>query len=268
MTPALPAWDALPAEEIWAAPVADSRSPLSQIVVRADAPMGIDATIAQRFGLVGAAGDGWDAQLGVTAALFLGFQSDGQLIFDFQTFDGWFALPLDVRSGAWSARLEWAHVSAHYGDGVRDDSARPGNFDPWSREYARLHVARELGPARVYASARAVVHATPPVDPFGLGVGAEVHAPWRLSPYAAVDLQVAQESAWAPALSAQAGAGLAVGGHRLRLAVAGRTGPEDTGKLQPGDERWIGLLFGFDAGRSAPVGPDGADGMGGGTQTR
>lgn len=244
-----PAWDVLPDGLAWHAPLADSRSPLSRIVVRADDPVVIDATLAQTFPLVAARTDTVEARLSVGAALFLGFENDGPLIFDFQTFDGWFALPLDVRAGPWSARLEWAHVSAHYGDGVRDDSARPGNFDPWSREYWRLHGARTVGPARVYASVSAVTHAEPATEPFGCGVGAEVAARGELAPYAAVDLQVAQEHAWAPAIEGQAGGWWTTGPYRLRLAVAGRTGPEDTGKLQPGEERWIGLLFGFDVTR-------------------
>lgn len=253
VTPALD-WQLLPEGVAWEAPLADSRSPLSRIVVRAEDPVGIDAAIAQTFPLAGAAGDGWEARASVSAALFMGFQNDGPLIFDFQTFDGWFALPVDVAVGAWSARLEWAHVSAHYGDGVRDDARRPGNFDPWSREYARLAVARTLGPARLYASARAVVHATPEVAPFGAGVGGEVAGPWRVAPYAAVDLQVSQESGWAPAVEAQAGAWWETGPHRLRLALVARTGPEDTGKLQPADERWVGMLFGFDLGPGSGVG--------------
>jgi hypothetical protein len=207
---------------------------------------GIDATLALPVPLVEVDAGAWRAQVGLSAALFLGFQPDGDLTFDFETFDGWFSLPIDVANGPWSARLEWSHLSAHYGDGVRDDSVRPGNFDPYSREYARLWGARTIGPARVYASGWALLHTLPEAAPFGVSAGAEIAGPWTLAPYAALDVESAQESAWEPAVAGQIGARLVAKTHRLRLGVAGRTGPEDTGKLKPGEERWLGVVLSYD----------------------
>jgi hypothetical protein len=241
-----PAWSALPPAPIWSDAVADTRAPRSSITLHVLGDGGIDATLALPVPLVELHTGEWRAQVGLAAALFLGFEGDGPLTFDFETFDGWFALPIDVASGPWSARLEWAHLSAHYGDGVRDDAVRPDNFDSYSREYVRLHGARTIGPARVYGSAWALLHELPVAAPFGFSAGAEVEGPWRLAPYAAVDLHVAQEDAWEPAFAGQVGARLVAKTHRLRLGVAGRTGPEDTGKRKPADERWLGIVLAYD----------------------
>jgi hypothetical protein len=236
-------WQALPAESAWESPLADTRSLRSGVLARTG---GIDASIAQSVAFVEARGEGWRAQVGLGAGLFLGFVADGELVFDFETFDGHFLLPVDVAAGPWSARLEWGHASAHYGDGVRDNSDRPGNFDPWSREWVALRGARAIGPARVYLAGKALVHALPEAAPFAVQGGAEATGPWDVAPYAAVDVLVAQEDAWAPAIAGQAGVALSAGPHRLRVAAWARTGPEDTGKLKPSTERWVGGMVGFD----------------------
>ncbi|MDP2308310.1 MAG: DUF1207 domain-containing protein [Pseudomonadota bacterium] len=237
---------ALPAQPVWADAVADTRAPRSALTVRVAGAPAIDATLALPVPLVELVRGDVHVQVGLATALFLGFVGDGPLVFDFETFDGWFALPIDLAVGPWSARLEWAHLSAHYGDGVRDNAARPGNFDPYSREWARLWGARTLGPARVYASAWALLHALPASEPFGFSGGAEIEGPWPLAPYAAVDLRIAQEDAWSPAVSGQAGGRLVMGTHRLRLGASARVGPEDTGKLRPGEEAWVGVTLSYD----------------------
>jgi hypothetical protein len=74
-----------------------------------------------------------------------------------------------------------------------------------------------------------------------------------VAPFAAVDVQASSEFAWTPAVALQLGAAVRVGPRRLRVAMAGRTGPEDTGKLAGQDEAYLGLVFGFDAfGLGAP----------------
>ena len=239
-----PRWSALPSRPAFAPPLADTRSPYSVVVGHSD---GIDAAVAARFPLVELDAGAVRAQFGVSAGLFLGFQPDGPLVFDFETFDGLFLFPLDVQAGPWSARLTWAHLSAHYGDGVRDDGALPTNIGAYSREWAALTVVRQLGPARVYVGGRALLHVIPEEKPLAMQVGAEVEGPWRVSPYAAVDLQVTQEADGAPELCGQLGARLRTGAWRLRVAAAMRTGPDDTGKNRPAREQWVGVLFGFEA---------------------
>jgi hypothetical protein len=242
-------WVALPARAIYALPVADTRSPLSSLLLRSGDTGGlqIDGALAADFPIVEWRPEGWRFGAGLAAGAFLQFGAGGELTFDLTTFDGLFALPIDVARGIVYGRVQWVHVSAHYGDGVRKGDDRPTNLDAWSREYLQAQVAVRLGPARVYAGGRGVLHALPAVPPLGFQLGAEIRGPWHVAPYAAADLQIAAESAWAPALSGQAGMEVAVtAASRLRVALAARVGPEDTGKLAEAHESWLGLLLGFD----------------------
>lgn len=243
MTPVLA--HVLPAAPLWQDPLADSRAPRPTLVVQVVGGTAIDATLGLPVPFVELEAGELRAQVGLATALFLGFEADGELTFDFETFDGWFALPIDVASGPWSGRLEWAHLSAHWGDGVRDDGIRP-NLDTYSREWVRLWGARTLGPARAYVSAQALLHSLPASDPFAFSGGLEVEGPWKVAPYAAVDVRLAQEDAWAPAVGGAAGARVVSGTHRLRLGLLARTGPEDTGKRRPGTESWLGIALTYD----------------------
>lgn len=172
-------WHVLPPTPAFVPPIADTRAPYSSVLVRPD---GIDTAVAARFPLVELDSGAVRAQFGVSAGLFMGFQPDGPLVFDFQTFDGLFAFPLDVEAGPWSARLAWAHLSAHYGDGVRDDDVRPTNTDAFSREWVAVTVTRRLGPARVYGGGRVLVHALPEAKPLAGQLGAEVEGPGAWPP--------------------------------------------------------------------------------------
>jgi hypothetical protein len=236
----------LPEAPLWEDAVADTRSPRSALYFHALGGSGIDATVALSVPLVEVAWGDTRLQVGLSTALFLGFVADGPLIFDYETFDGWFALPVDLAVGPWSARLEWAHLSAHYGDGVRDNAVLPSNFDAYSREWVRVWGARTLGPARAYVSAWALLHTLPAAAPFGVSAGLEAEGPWSLAPYGAVDVRLAQEDAWSPAVSGQLGARLLARTHRMRLGAAARYGPDDTGKLRPATEAWVGVVLSYD----------------------
>lgn len=243
----------LPEESAWTLPVADTRSPLSSVLLRSsDSGIGIDATLAADFPLLDYAPcDGTHVQVGLLAGAFMAFGSGGELTFDLQTFDGRFGLPVDVRSGAWAARAEWVHVSAHYGDGIRKSGQTPTNLDSYSREYVGLAGSRDFAvpgalAARVYVGGHALVHSLPDAPPFAVQGGGELEGPWSVAPYLAADVQLAQEFSWAPAVSAQLGARVLRGRSRFRVALAVRAGPDETGKSAGVDERWIGVVFGFD----------------------
>lgn len=246
-------WDALPAERIFPLPFADTRSPLSTVTPRWDRPdgtHGIDATMAADFPAVGLtiplpSGD-LDLRLGIAAAGFLGFSNDGSLTFGLQTFDGLFAFPLDVRWNHLSARLQWAHLSAHFGDGARYLGLRPWSTPGWSREYLQFQVGYQLGPARPYLGLRSTTHGTGEETPLGLQIGADLTGPWAVSPCGAADLQTAADTGWRPAVALQIGACATGKAHRFRAAFLWHTGPDETGKLQGAEERYIGVQFGFD----------------------
>lgn len=241
------AWEALPPEAAWVHPVADTRSPLSSLTFRgADGGLAIDGTLAAELPAVEARWTGGRAQAGLHAGAFMGFGTGGALTFDLYTLDGVFGAAVDAEAGPWAGRFGWTHTSAHYGDGVRKGDERPSNLDAWSREQLRMEASRVLGPARAWLRASALVHAIPEAPPLAVGAAAELAGPWRVAPYGAVEVELAQESGWSPAVDAQAGLWVRAARSRLRVALAGRTGPDDTGKAEGAPERWIGAVVGFD----------------------
>lgn len=244
---------ALPAESVWALPVADTRSPLSTVLIRSNADgVGIDAALGADFPILELRfSSGVDVQVGLGAGAFMAFGAGGELTFDLQTFDGRFGLPIDVRGGRWAVRAEWIHLSAHYGDGIRKSGSTPSNLGSYSREFIEVLTSRDLDvpnvlDARAYVGGHAVIHALPEALPFALQAGGEIFGPWSLAPYVAVDVQMAEEFAWTPAVTGQIGARYSRGRSRFRLAVAGRSGPDETGKTAGTPEHWLGLMFGFD----------------------
>lgn len=241
------AWLWLPATGVFVLPLADTHSALSSVTPRWSDRYGVDATIAADFPVLALRAGELEADLGIEAGVWMGFDPSDDLQFDLQTVDGTFAVPIAVRRGRWSGRLVVGHTSAHFADGVRDDTTLPGSPEGYSREWLTLTGSRELGPARLYAGARVLLHDQRRAEPFAVQVGGELAAPWVVAPYLAVDLQLAGENAWAPAVAGQVGVLAAPhAGQRLRVALAGRTGPEDTGKLSGQTEAWLGVLFGFD----------------------
>ena len=241
-------WKALPQDGLFELPVADTRSALSRLVFR-PGPEGllIDTGLGADFPLVRWTSGAWSVGTGLEAGVYMDFDAGGSLTFDLETFDGLFGLPIDVASGPWSARVAFSHISAHYGDGVRKDEVRPTNLDAYSREFVTVPGSRSLGPARVYAGGHALLHVYPKVPPLMFQVGGELAPAWRVAPYVAADLQLAQEFAWAPEIAGQAGAWVKDGRRRLRVAAVARYGHDDTGKLSLEVERYVGVLVGFDA---------------------
>ena len=245
-------WTLIPAYALFALPIADTRSPVSSVTLRWGDHFGVDAAIGADFPLVQWEHASVRVQAGVIAAAFLGFQPGGELTFNFETFDGVFAFPVDVAVGEWAGRVQWGHTSAHFGDGARNDIKRPDLFDTYSREWVQVQASRSLAAprvvsARAYVGGRWTTHGSGASDPFMAQVGGEGEGPWKVAPYLALDVQLAGESDWQPAMAGQVGARVRVGGRRLRVGLTGRSGPEDTGRLHTETEAYVGMVVGFDA---------------------
>lgn len=239
-------WLLLPPAALYPLPVADSRSPLSSVTLRFEDDLKIDANLGADFPVVEMDVGEVRAGLGVAAVGSMGFQPNGSLTFELETFDGTFAFPIDAAWGPLRARFQWAHTSAHFADGVRNDPEHIGKRGTFSREWIQLQVAGLVGPVTVYGGGRAVLHAEADVAPFGAQLGAEVYGPWVVAPYAAADLQLYDEQDWQPRIAGQLGAAVRVGHTRFRLAFVARTGAEDTGQLYAEDKQYLGMVFGFD----------------------
>lgn len=237
----------LPAAGLFAQPVADTRSMLPMVTLRWDEGFSIDATLGAYFPVVGFEEDEWGLQFGVEGGGFMHFDPGDGLTFELETFDGIFGFPLSARFGLWTARLEWTHTSAHYADGVRNNGEIPyGAAESYSREWVRLLAGRQIGPARIYLGGRAITHDVRDSGAVGVQTGGEVFAPWKVSPFAAFDLQISSDEAWSPAVAGQLGVAYRADGRRFRVAAVGRYGPDDTGKRTGLHEAYGGVIFGFD----------------------
>ncbi len=254
MSPWLLTLTALPGEPIFAVPVADTRAPLSSVVVRFDPAtmpelgvgQAIDASMGAALPLVAAQRGEWDLQLSIAASVHMAFEADAALTFGLRTLDGWFAFPVDLRRGPWSARLSWVHVSAHYADGIRNADILPSERGSYSREALTALVSRDFGYGRVYGGGHANIHTVHEEAPFMGQVGTELRPTGLRGPYAAFDLKFHQQHGWEPTLAAQVGLYALGEGGRFRLAATAYAGKDDTGKYLGEDERYLGLVLGFD----------------------
>jgi hypothetical protein len=250
-------WSWLPPDPLFRIPIADTRAPQSHVTLRKDyangvgelLPFGkaIDAAVAGEFRIGELSVAGWQLQPLISGAAFMVFRSEQELTFDLLAFDGYFGFPVDLRRGIWAGRLQWAHVSAHTADGMR--KAEPDPPIPegaWSREYWQLQGGPSLDWWRVYGGVLMVTHSIHDSGRWDLQAGGSVEGPWRLAPYAALDIKTQQTFEWAFSGAAHVGARLRGERQRLRLALVGYRGLEDTGKLEGREERYLGLALGLD----------------------
>ncbi len=239
-------WVAFP-EPIFALPVADTHAAASSLTLRWDDRFAVDAALGADFPLVEGRAGKWRASAGIEAVGRMGFFPEPSLRFNLETFDGSFCFPVSVRNGEWSARLELAHTSAHWADGAAVQTGTLPDTVAYSREWVRILGSRDIGPGRVYAGVRTLIHDVRDAEPLAAQLGGELIAPWSVAPFVAVDLQVAAESMWAPAVAAQVGVVMQTKlGQRFRFAAIGRAGPDDTGRLSGQNDAWLGLTIGFD----------------------
>jgi hypothetical protein len=228
----------------------DPREPLSRVRLRSD---GIDAAVGDSVPIVELSVGRLQAQLGLTGAVFMGFEPGESLTFYLLTFDGLFGAPLDLRWRDWEARLQWTHLSAHFGDGVRQlDQPPPLELQgAFSREWVALTLGRHLLPGTAglqelyaFAGGRAIYHAVDDGGGPALWVGAQADWLERHGPYLAAQLMVAAEQQWTPSVSVQAGGRLGAGGG-VRLGGVFYTGRGQAGKATGEPEQHVGLQIAF-----------------------
>ena len=126
---------------------------------------GIEAALGEEASLIGQdLPHGLRWRLGLEAAAFMSFEPEGELTFSLLTFDGIFGLPVDLAWRNWRARLEWAHLSAHFADGVRHGEELPDQdqLGPFSREWLGLSLAHQFTWLRPYIESQWIVHSAVP----------------------------------------------------------------------------------------------------------
>ena len=206
----------------------------------------VDTAIADRVGFLRWSHGDWTGQIDLAAGLFLGFDPGGQMTFGMQTVDGLIRLPLSARHGPLSASLEWAHVSAHYADGIRNATDQPlPERATYSREYIRLQTSWEMDWFTPYLACRQLIHSLPEAPGFGVQGGWMIYIP-GVPVYQAVDLKLSADEEWQPGAQAQLGLVLSSESIRtLHVGFIAMTGPDDTGQRSGEDDRFIGVQFGF-----------------------
>lgn len=189
--------------------------------------------------------------------------------FPVQSTDYTIAVPIDFRSGSWSSRMEWLHISSHLGDNfnrienVEEAIAYYGDEhslfsipQKWSREFIKSFVAYEHNNTRVYggiiwayhiATARAgELNAQAWSLQFGYEWVAE-QSSRMVFPFIALDVKTRQELGWDPAFNLQAG--LVVGQSRVRRMRFGLEffdGFSNQGQFLARKERDLSLVMAFD----------------------
>lgn len=150
--------------------------------------------------------------------------------------------PISVRHGGWEGRLTLLHVSSHLGDDFLQRFPRPPT--QVTRDGVEVLVARRLGPLRLYGGADLNFHVNPGVERVAGRGGVEWepgrHGGSPARPYAALDLQVAEENR---RLAGTAVAGVAFAPGEVGVRVEGRAhfGPSPLGQLRDRDESFLGV---------------------------
>lgn len=126
-------------------------------------------------------------------------------------------IPVSLRRGPWSGRVRLLHQSSHLGDEflVRNHVIPVRNF---GYEMFDGLLARDLGPARLYAGMGAVFNSSTDFDPMMFQAGAEYRSRWdpgwrvfglRPTAVCGVDYRTWQQQDWDPTVNAVAGLELA-----------------------------------------------------------
>lgn len=144
--------------------------------------------------------------LGLQPAIFAIFNLDAPSK-DLINADYRIAIPVDYRSGHFSAEARVFHQSSHLGDEFLLDT--PTQRINLSYEAVELLASYEAGKIRFYAGAADIVHSEPNLRPWSAQAGVEVMLPAFLgdavSPLFAVDLKMRQETDWTPDFSLRTG---------------------------------------------------------------
>lgn len=170
-------------------------------------------SLGDGFSLYQAPGLGGAWGVGFQAAVFALFDLDSESK-DLINADYWVGIPLEWRSGEWSAIARLYHQSSHLGDEylLRSSENQRSRVN-LSYEVVDFKLSRDLFDRafRIYGGAGYLFDQEPADIKHGLAQwGAEMRGPWtfaadRLRPIAAVDFQTAEEGGWDVDISARAG---------------------------------------------------------------
>jgi hypothetical protein len=235
----------LPGERLGPLLPADPHETANALVFRSGAPS-LEGAVGSTAGLLRIDAGELQLQLELGAALFLGFLPGDGFTFGIHTVDGLLRVPVSATWGPLRASLEWAHVSAHYADGVRYGDQVPDNLDGYSRELFRLLGAWELPWVQPYVGLRQLVHSIPEAPGLGAQLGAKAQGGDDVGWYQALDLAWNAEHGWSTRVAAQGGLLLRGEGRALRIGLAAYRGPALAGKREGEPDSYLGGTMSFD----------------------
>jgi len=240
-------WDFMPVENARPALWADGREPMSRVIGRSGDTR-IEATLADGVVFTEYTTDAFSLQVGLAAGGFLSFDPSGALTFALMTFDGLVAIPFTLTHGRFAHTLEWAHVSAHYADGIRGVLGY-GEIDTgtYSREYARWITAWESGAWMPYVGGQWLLHRIPEAARPGAQAGLQWVAQDGLPLFLAVDGKLAAEHDWRVRTRGQLGVHFMSRGDRdMQLGLECARGPDEKGKWQGREDVYCGGFLALD----------------------
>ena len=210
---------------------------------------GIDAALSDELPLLSREIGDATLQFGVGAGVYMHFEPAGELTFHMETVDGIFAFPLDVRVGDWSGRMMWSHLSGHFADGIRrtERVPTPAEIESFSREALHLQVSRVFSWFRPTLGGWGLLHAVDGGEGVGVFAGLDVEQPGAVGGFGAAYFSMAGEHDWSPSSAGKIGLRTGeIEGRGVRLAVAGYTGRNPSGKWSSENVRQLGIEFSFD----------------------
>ena len=244
--PAAAALEVLPGRRMAPLLPADPLETVSALAVRSGEPP-LEGVVGDTAGVLRLDAGALQLQVDVGGAILLGFLPGDGFTFGISTVDGLLRVPVSLRWRELTATLAWAHVSAHYADGVRYGAEKPENLDPYSREELRLLAAWRFPWIEPYASVRGLIHTIPDAPRLGLQLGARAAGQRPATWYLAGDLAWNGDTDWRLRAAGQTGLLLRGAETRaLRLGLAAYLGPAVAGKRAGEQDAWVGGLLAFD----------------------
>jgi hypothetical protein len=237
---------ALPSQRLTPLLPADPHETANSLRFRGGEPP-LEGVVGDTAGLVRIDAGDISLQLELGAAIFLGFLPGESFTFGIATVDGLIRVPVSMAWGGARLALEWAHISAHYADGVRYGEELPDNTGGYSREHLRLLAAWDFPWVQPYLGLRQLIHSIPQAPGFAVQTGIAAHGERKLTWYQALDLAWAADTAWGTRISCEGGLLLRrPEGPAFRGGLIAYRGPAMAGKRSGEQDAYLGGVLAFD----------------------
>ncbi len=179
-------WTALPSGRPFGLLPSDPRD--LKLALRGNNKKEIEADVGGYRSLAGWKGDGLVFHTGIEGGAFFLMRKEGTN-FPLHSSDGVIGLFAEAAKEDWAYQFRFTHISAHLSDGLTPVRQR----FLYTREFAVLRVARQMGWWRPYAGYQFLVNTKPEVARHMLQLGAYAYLPmnWGIAhPYLGADLRV------------------------------------------------------------------------------